>query len=130
MAFMLVTPVSMSNPAAGKPRSHIAAATVLAQIEAGTAPTILDVRSRREFVAGHVPGALHLPFWTLLTRLSEIPSSPADPIVVYCGHGPRALFARSALRRLGFMHVACLAGHMAQWRREGRPEVRGSTGLD
>ena len=117
MAFMLVTPVSMSNPAAGKPRSHIAAAALLAQIEAGTAPTILDVRSRREFVAGHVPGALHLPFWTLLTRLSEIPSSPADPIVVYCGHGPRAYMAGAILRASGFRRVMYLEGHMLKWMR-------------
>jgi len=100
-------------------RSHITATTLLGQIEAGTAPTILDVRSRREFAAGHVPGALHLPFWTLPARLSDIPSSPADPIVVYCGHGPRAYMAGAVLRASGFRRVMYLAGHMLKWRRAG-----------
>ena len=98
-------------------QSHITATTLLDQIEAGTAPTILDVRSGREFVAGHVPGALHIPFWTLLTRTSEIPSSPADPIVVYCGHGPRAYMAGAALRASGFQRVMYLEGHMLKWMR-------------
>jgi rhodanese-related sulfurtransferase len=93
-------------------------------------PIVLDVRSSAEFAAGHIQGAVHVPFWAVPWRSGRLRAAPDDPIVVYCGHGPRALFARSALRRLGFMHVACLAGHMAQWRREGRPEVRGSTGLD
>ncbi|PYR23480.1 MAG: hypothetical protein DMF94_01260 [Acidobacteria bacterium] len=55
------------------------ARALLAEIEAGTAPAILDVRSRMEFAHGHVPGALHIPFWTLAARTSEIPVSPDDP---------------------------------------------------
>lgn len=100
-------------------QSHITAATLLARIEAGTPPTILDVRSRREFLDGHVPGALHIPFWTVLTRLSEIPTSPADPVVVYCGHGPRAYMAGAVLRVSGFRRVVYLKGHMMKWRQAG-----------
>ena len=33
------------------------------QIAAGTAPVIVDVRSAAEYDDGHVPGAIHLPFW-------------------------------------------------------------------
>jgi phage shock protein E len=106
--------------------SHISATSLLAQIEAGRAPTILDVRSRREFVDGHVPGALHIPFWTLPMRISEIPGSPADPIVVYCGHGPRAYMAGAVLRASGFRRVVYLEGHMLRWRRAGLRQDAGS----
>jgi rhodanese-related sulfurtransferase len=109
----------MSMPAASTRLSHITGTTLLARIEAGTAPTILDVRSRREFLNGHVPGALHIPFWTVLTRLSAIPTSPADPVVVYCGHGPRAYIAGAALRVSGFRRVVYLEGHMMKWRQAG-----------
>jgi len=88
-------------------------------------PVLLDVRSRAEYGAGHIQGAVHIPFWAVPWRSARLRAATTDPIVVYCGHGPRAFFARSALRRQGFTRVACLAGHMAQWRREGRPEVRG-----
>ena len=86
------------------------------------------VRSAAEFAAGHIQGAVHIPFWAVPWRSGRLGSAADDPIVVYCGHGPRALFARSALRRRGFTRVACLAGHMAQWRREGRPQVKESRG--
>ena len=33
------------------------------QIDNGTAPVVVDVRSKKEFDEGHVPGAIHLPFW-------------------------------------------------------------------
>jgi len=100
------------------------ARALLAEIEAGTAPAILDVRSRMEFAHGHVPGALHIPFWTLPARTSEIPVSPDDPLVVYCGHGPRAWIAGAVLRAFGFTRVVYLEGHMSGWTRAGlRQEV-------
>ena len=36
------------------------------QIESGTAPVVLDVRSESEYVSGHVPGAIHIPFHVYL----------------------------------------------------------------
>jgi len=116
----------MSLPAASELRSHITPTALLAQIDNGTAPTILDVRSRREFVNGHVPGARHIPFWTLPARTSEIPSSPADPIVVYCGHGPRAYMAGAVLRVSGFRRVVYLEGHMLKWRQAGLRQDAGT----
>jgi rhodanese-related sulfurtransferase len=99
----------------------VTASDLLARILAGTAPTILDVRSSGEFTRGHVPGALHIPFWKLLSRAS-VPTSLDDPLVVYCEHGPRARLAGAALRRRGFKRVFYLEGHMAQWRRAGLRE--------
>jgi rhodanese-related sulfurtransferase len=97
-------------------------------IDAGAQPLVLDVRSSREYAHGHVPGALHIPFWRIAT--SSISASVEDPIVVYCGHGPRAMVAAAVLRRRGFRRVECLAGHMSKWRQSGLPEecsgVRGS----
>ena len=102
--------------------SDIAASELLALIEAGAAPTIIDVRSRREFQGGHVPGARLIEFWKLLTGLPEIPVSAQELLVVYCGHGPRAYLAGAALRRRGFQRVTYLRGHMAGWRRWGLPQ--------
>lgn len=81
----------------------------------------LDVRSRREFDAGHVPGARHIPFWAVAVRAAALRIPRDTPIVVYCGHGPRARIAKAILRMLGFRRVSLLAGHMRRWKREGRP---------
>jgi rhodanese-related sulfurtransferase len=93
-------------------------------IVAAAAPLILDVRSRAEYAAGHVPGAVNIPFWALPWRAGELRVPTESAIVVYCGHGPRAQLACLVLRRRGFVNVACLAGHMAEWRRAGYPEER------
>jgi rhodanese-related sulfurtransferase len=70
---------------------RISAEALLARIESGAAPLILDVRSRLEFARGHVPGARHIPFWQVSRQIDES-SIPRDAeLVVYCGHGPRAV---------------------------------------
>jgi rhodanese-related sulfurtransferase len=102
-------------------------ADLLARIRAGTAPVILDVRSRGEFDAGHVPGAIHIPFWNVSGRLAEIPGAKSDPVVVYCGHGPRAWIAGAALKRRGFTNVTYLDGHMSGWQEAKLPLVKPDT---
>lgn len=103
---------------------------LLARITAGTAPAILDVRSRREFARGHVPGARRVSFWTIINPMRRAPlpglDHPARPaagthddpgVVVYCELGPRAWLAGAALRRRGFRRIQYLDGHMFRWRR-------------
>ena len=91
-------------------------------LNSGARPTVLDVRSRWEFARGHVPGAVHIPFWTLPMRVSELSQSRDLPVVVYCGHGPRAWFAGAVLRANGFRQVVYLEGHMSKWKRAGLPQ--------
>lgn len=95
-----------------------------ASIERHDAPVVLDVRSGPEFSSGHVPGARHLPFWSVLFRAGGIPGDRRDPLVVYCGHGPRAEMAAAALRLRGFTDVRLLRGHWAKWRAAGLPVER------
>jgi rhodanese-related sulfurtransferase len=80
---------------------------------------VVDVRSRREYDAGHVPGAVHLPFWRAL-----VAKPPAASLVLYCGHGPRARLARALLRLRGVTDVRLLDGHFSAWRRQSREVER------
>lgn len=61
-------------------------------------PTLLDVRRREEFAAGHVSGALNIPLHELEQRLAEV---PAGEVWVYCRSGFRAGAAASLLQRAG-----------------------------
>lgn len=97
----------------------IAVAELLARIDRGESLRILDVRSEGEFAAGHVPGAVNIPFTRLLSRSDEVPGSAGDELIVYCGHGPRACIAAAALRIRGWRRIAHLSGHWAAWRRAG-----------
>jgi len=93
-------------------------------IEAGSPPAIVDVRSRREFEGGHVPGAVHVPFWSAFARRDDPRVGDAEQVVVYCEHGPRAGVARLAFRMGGHRRVTYLAGHMSAWRKAGLPMER------
>jgi rhodanese-related sulfurtransferase len=100
--------------------TDVGGSELLEQIERGRAPFILDVRSHAEYKAGHVPGAINVPFWLVPFRAGSLPVEPNAAVIVYCGHGPRALLARAALRASGFTRVACLAGHWSEWNAAGR----------
>jgi rhodanese-related sulfurtransferase len=100
---------------------EVSPADLASQMAAGRAPYVLDVRSAGEYRRGHVPGAAHVPFWLLPLRMDLVTAGREDPVVIYCGHGPRAAFARMVLQRRGYRDVRLLAGHMSRWRQERLP---------
>jgi hydroxyacylglutathione hydrolase len=99
---------------------------LLAAMEKGAAPRVLDVRTTREYRAGHVPGAIHIPYHQLWRRHANLAAGKDAAIVVYCSHGPRALTAKLQLRALGYENVAYLQGQMSGWKRRGLPMTSAS----
>jgi glyoxylase-like metal-dependent hydrolase (beta-lactamase superfamily II)/rhodanese-related sulfurtransferase len=55
----------------------------------------LDVRQHNEFIAGHIPGAIHVELGSVAAGFIAVPSS----VTVMCGHGERAMSAASLLQR-------------------------------
>jgi rhodanese-related sulfurtransferase len=102
----------------------VSPAALLDRIGRGEAPAVLDVRSPGEFAEGHVPGAVNVPFTSVLAGSDDVRAQKSQTVVVYCGHGPRAWLAGAALRWRGYAHVTYLRGHMAAWRRAGFREER------
>ena len=122
LAALMLLAAGMGGCASASTPDRMTPDALLASIGAGTAPLIVDVRTRREYEAGHVPGAIHIPFYTLLVRQDDIPGPRERPVVVYCEHGPRAGVARLALRLTGFTDVRYLDGHMSGWKERGLPK--------
>lgn len=82
--------------------------------------TLLDVRPREEYRAGHVPGAMSMPLEELERRLTEIPRD--RPVIAYC-RGPWCVFAVdavAALRDHGYAATRMEAG-VSEWRVAGYP---------
>lgn len=63
---------------------------------------VLDVRSPREFAAGHLPGALNVPHTQLRERLDEVRAAAAGrPVRVHCLSGFRSYLAHRVLDQAG-----------------------------
>jgi hydroxyacylglutathione hydrolase len=82
---------------------------------------ILDVRERSEWDAGHVPGAMHVPYEQIRERARDLPSG--RPIVTYCASGVRSSLAASVLESEG-RTVANMRGGFTAWRNADLPTSR------
>ena len=69
---------------------------------------LLDVRSRAEHEAGHLPGSLNVPHTELRERLAELPRDV--PVWTYCASGFRSYLASRVLRQRGWRDVRSLSG--------------------
>jgi len=87
--------------------------------------TLLDVRERDAYLAGHVPGARHLPRGQLELRVNEALPDPTARILTCCEFGRISILAAQTLRELGFRRAAALDGGMQAWREAGLPLERG-----
>jgi phage shock protein E len=68
--------------------------------------TIVDVRSRGEFMSGNVPGSINIPLPELDKRMSEIKTLKM-PLVLCCASGGRSGQAHSYLSHHG---IECYNG--------------------
>ncbi|MGD9647063.1 MAG: FAD-dependent oxidoreductase [Pirellulales bacterium] len=75
--------------------------------------TLLDVRTTKEFAAGHVPGAVNIPVDELRERLGEVPRD--RQVVAYCQVGMRGYLATRILKQAGY-DVRNLSGGYKSYR--------------
>lgn len=87
------------------------------QLESDDPPQILDVRTRREYNNGHIPGAVHVPITRLRSRVERLPFDPRKPVVTICLTAHRSIPAVRALKTCGYRNVRQLAGGMSAWRK-------------
>ena len=85
------------------------------------AHTLLDVRTRDEFAAGTIPGALNIPIDELRNRLDELPAD--RPVIIFCRVGQRGYLAARILMANGHSDCANLSGGYVTWRQAAAPEV-------
>jgi hydroxyacylglutathione hydrolase len=96
----------------------------LANAVAAERVSVIDVRSRSEWSAGHLPGAVSIPLGELEGRLDELPRGRA--IVVHCQSGARAAIAASLLLASGIPDVRLYGGGYTEWSGAGQPTERAS----
>jgi rhodanese-related sulfurtransferase len=84
---------------------------------------VLDVRTPQEFAAGHVPGAVNVPYDQVASQLAQIPKD--KDVVLYCKSGRRAGLAADVLAANGYTKLEHLQGDIQAWLQDGRPVESG-----
>lgn len=98
--------------------TQVAARDVAPRLASG-AVTVVDVRGRSEWDAGHLPGARHVPLGRIAASADEL--RKAGALVMQCETGSRSAIAASILLARGITSVANLAGGFNAWKEAGLP---------
>ncbi len=112
-----------SAAASASPPSISPQALLARQAKGDSSLFVLDVRTAEEFAAGHVPGAINVPYDQVASQLAQIPKD--KDVVLYCKSGRRAGLAAEVLRASGYTKLEHLQGDMQAWLQDGRPVESG-----
>ncbi len=80
----------------------VSAAAAPAEVAEAGALAFVDVRTPEEYTAGHVEGAVNIPYDQMAQRWTELDSLQNRRVVLYCRTGHRAGIALEELRKHGF----------------------------
>jgi len=73
---------------------------------------IMDVRSEKAYLNGHIPTAKSFPLGTLMSRLNEIPKD--NYLIIYCTVGGMAKIASKNLKKAGYKKYIIWGG-ISRW---------------
>jgi rhodanese-related sulfurtransferase len=82
-------------------------------LRANPLPQLIDVRSRAEWLQGHLPDAICMPLFELSEHTGSIDRS--KPVLVYCQEEYRATIAASMLLRDHVGDIGILNGGVQEW---------------
>lgn len=84
---------------------------------------VIDVRTKEEFDAGHIKGALNFDYYNEEFE-DEIEANLKDknkPYILYCRSGMRSLYSAQILEDLGYTDVTNMKGGFLAWQSAGKP---------
>lgn len=82
---------------------------------------VIDVRTPVEYEAGHVNGAINIPYEQIAGGIRAVPGAGKElPILLYCRSGRRSAIAKATLEKLGYRRVLD-GGGMAELVRSLKP---------
>ena len=100
---------------------HVMAKDVKKQMDSGEKFVLMDVRSKEEYDAAHLPGAIYadrgLLEWMAPHRIRD----PDARIYLYCRSGARGALATRRLMEMGYTYVTNIYDGFRGWVMEGFP---------
>ena len=85
--------------------------------------TVIDVRTKEEYDAGHIKGALNFDYYNddFEEKIEEALKDKDKPYIVYCRTGMRSLYSAEILEELGYTNVTNMKGGFLAWQSAGKP---------
>ena len=84
---------------------------------------VIDVRSKKDFTAGHIVGSLNFPQDKVLTRTAELQKYKDKTLIIVDAMGQHAGSTARELLKTGFK-AAKGSGGISSWRGDNRPLVK------
>ena len=91
----------------------------------GESVYLIDVRTREEYVAGHIPGFWWTPGGQAVQRADDTVAVRAGTVVFCCDGTVRASVTASWYRQMGFADVFAVTGGTTAWAAAGLPLTPG-----
>lgn len=113
VAFILVLNIACHS---SEKVSLITQEELVARLLDHSVPALIDIRTRKEYDGGHIPGAINLPITQLEKEIESLNLKVSDEIVIYCESGGRSSKAAKILLAKGYYELRHLNGDMKQWR--------------
>ncbi len=95
--------------------THLSAVELAQRRKAGEDVVVVDVRSREEYLRGHVPDTYHIPGGNLLLDGPRLPLKEDTTLVVSCAGRTRGILGAQLLHDNGFTNVFALENGVMGW---------------
>lgn len=94
---------------------------VWAEVNSENPPVLVDVREAHERENGYLPGSIGLSRGVLERDIEQRIPDKNTPIIFYCSGGFRSVLAADNVQKMGYAHVASMAGGSRAWVEQGLP---------
>jgi rhodanese-related sulfurtransferase len=94
---------------------------VWSKINSDVPPILVDVREAYERESGYLPGSMGLSKGVLERDIEQKIPDRNTPIIFYCSGGFRSVLAADNVQKMGYTHVASMAGGSRAWVEQGLP---------
>lgn len=118
---VLPSPTAAAAPPAQEIKMKRVEVAEFAKLRADTNNVVLDVRTEKEFKAGHIPGAVHIDVNAKDFEAQVGKLGTNKTFLIHCASGVRSRRACGRLDAAGFKNLIDLAPGFNGWEKAGQP---------
>jgi len=85
--------------------------SLLIATSAWSDPLVIDVRTVKEYKAGHHDGTINVPHKEIATAIATLADNKDQPIYLHCRSGNRSGVAKKTLDALGYSQVVNIGSY-------------------